>query len=226
MSWGHYSAAFPLRESGGVAKSAVRPYNGDGSNSSTEGLCVIDQRPYTTISRRYLWRSRWYNVRQDRLRGESGDELTYTVVEKPPAVWVVPVTVDGMLVLIDQYRYTVDAWCLEVPAGNIEPGMDAPGMAVRELREEIGGIAQELIPVAEFFSMNGIGDEVAQVFLALGVVLGEPQREATEHIAVRLVPVEEGLAMARGGAIKDGISALAILLSEPVLRQRLLERDP
>lgn len=184
------------------------------------------QRPYTTLSRRYLWQSRWYSVRQDHLRSRSGGELTYTVIEKPPAVWVVPVTADGELVLIDQYRYTVDAWCLEVPAGNIEPGLDAPGMAARELREEIGGTAQQLIAVAEFYSMNGIGDEVAQVFLALGVTLGEPQHEPTEHIRLRLVPVEEGLALARGGAIQDGISALAILLCEPVLRQHLQERAP
>jgi len=192
---------------------------------SKERLCVSDQRPYTTLSRRYLWQSRWYNVRQDQLRNRSGGELIYTVIEKPPAVWVVPVTVDGELVLIDQYRYTVDAWCLEVPAGNIEPGLDAPGMAARELREEIGGTAQQLIPVAEFYSMNGIGDEVAQVYLALGVTLGEPRHEPTEHIRLRLVPVEEGLAMAHSGAIKDGISALAILLSEPVLRQYLGERS-
>jgi len=105
---------------------------------SKERLCVSDQRPYTTLSRRYLWQSRWYNVRQDQLRNRSGGELIYTVIEKPPAVWVVPVTADGELVLIDQYRYTVDAWCQEVPAGNIEPGLDAPGMAARELREEIG----------------------------------------------------------------------------------------
>ena len=59
---------------------------------SKERLCVSDQRPYTTLSRRYLWQSRWYNVRQDQLRNRSGGELIYTVIEKPPAVWVVPVT--------------------------------------------------------------------------------------------------------------------------------------
>ncbi len=108
----------------------------------------------------------------------------------------------------------------EFPGGKIENGESPAVCAARELREEM------LIPVAEFYSMNGIGDEVAQVYLALGVTLGEPQHESTEHIHLRLVPVEEGLAMAHSGAIKDGISALAILLSEPVLRQHLGERSP
>lgn len=182
-------------------------------------------RPYQTLSRQYLWQSRWYSVRQDRLRAGDGKELTYTVIEKPEAVWIVPVTVDGRLVLIEQYRYAIDRWCLEVPAGNMEPGTDALTMAARELREEIGGTPERIFPVADFYTMNGIGDEVARVFLALGVRLSEPQREETEYIALRVVPVGEALRMARAGEIKDGPSALAILLCEAALREYVTERN-
>jgi len=182
------------------------------------------ERPYRTLSRQYLWQSRWYSLRQDRLRTEDGKELTYTVIEKPEAVWIVPVTVEGRLVLIDQYRYAIDDWCLEVPAGNVEPGVDSLAMAVRELREEIGGTVERIFPVTEFYTMNGIGNEIARVFLALGVTLGEPQREETEHILLHEVPVEEALRMARAGEIKDGPSALAILLCEVALREYLTER--
>jgi len=173
---------------------------------------------YTRLSSRYLWQSRWYNVRQDALRAHNGSEFTYTVIEKPDAVWIVPVTADGELVLINQYRYAISEWCLEVPAGNIEAGVDAVAMAARELCEEIGGTAREIVPVTEFYTMNGIGSELAKVYLALDITLGEPQREATEIIELQRVPVAEGLQMARDGAIKDGPSALAILLSEPLLR--------
>jgi ADP-ribose pyrophosphatase len=185
---------------------------------------VTLERPYKTIARRYLWQSRWYNLRQDQLRATDGREFTYTVVEAPGAVWVVPVTAGGDLVLIDQYRYTIDAWCLEVPAGSLEPGTSAASMAARELREEIGGVAEQIIPVTEFYTMNGIGDEVAHVFLALGVTLGEPHREPTEFIQLRQVPFEEALHMARTGAIKDGPSALAILLSETAIRAHIKEQ--
>lgn len=184
-------------------------------------MVLSGERPYQTVARRYLWQSRWYNVRQDQLRAQDGSELTYTVIEKPAAVWIVPVTAGGQLVLIDQYRYPVDEWCLEIPAGNVEPGIDPALMAARELREEIGGTAEHLVPVTEFFTMNGIGDEIALVFLALGVTLGEPERETTEHIALRELPVEEALRMAHAGEIKDGPSALAILLSESKLREYL-----
>ncbi|MBN2304263.1 MAG: NUDIX hydrolase [Anaerolineae bacterium] len=188
------------------------------SNSNT--------RPYATLSSRYLWQSRWYNVRQDQLKATNGHEFTYTVVECPGAVWVVPVTSGGEIVLINQYRYTVDAWCLEVPAGSIDPGQTPVGMAARELREEIGGTAQHITPITDFYTISGIGNEVANIVLATGVTLGKTAHEPTEYITVRPMPVDTVLDMARTGAIKDGPSALAILLCEPAIRRYLAEQNP
>jgi ADP-ribose pyrophosphatase len=166
---------------------------------------------WETLSTRFLWQSRWYNLRQDRLRAPDGHEFTYTLVDHPGAVWVVPVTTDGKLVLIWQYRYTVDDWCLEIPAGGLSPGLTPEEVARRELLEEVGGTAADLCYVGQFFTSNGISNEVAYVYLATGVELGEAQREPTELMEIRLVPVEEALRMAREGEISDGPSALALL---------------
>ena len=154
---------------------------------------MSQEHVFETLSRRYVWQSRWYNVRQDQLRAPDGSEFTYTVIEKPHAVWIVPVTTDGDLVLIDQYRYPIGDWCLEIPSGNVEPGMEPAAMAARELREEIGGTAQRLVRIGDFYTMNGIGDEIAEIYLALGVTMGEPQREITEVIRLQAVPVDEAL---------------------------------
>lgn len=187
-------------------------------------MFLTNHHIYTTISRRYLWQSRWYNVRQDQLRQSDGREFTYTIIEKPEAVWIVPITTEGNLILINQYRYPVGEWCLEVPAGNIEPGTIPVEEAARELHEEIGGSAGRIIPVTEFYTMNGIGNELARVFVALDVALSEPAREMTEHIELAQVPVVQALHMARSGDIKDGPSALAILLSAAVLHEYLPEQ--
>jgi ADP-ribose pyrophosphatase len=185
---------------------------------------------WETLDSRYLWQSKWYNLRQDRLCTQAGHEFTYTIVDHPGAVWVVPVTSDGQVVLTRQYRYTVDDWCYEVPAGGLPPRLDqsqrtsgsrlvqSERVARRELLEEVGGMAADLRYVGQFYTSNGISNEVAYVYLATGVELGEAHREPTELMEIRLVPVKEALRMAREGEIADGPSALALLRCEPLLQ--------
>jgi ADP-ribose pyrophosphatase len=173
---------------------------------------------WETLDSKYLWQSRWYNLRQDRLRMPEGREFTYTLVDHPGAAWVVPVTAEGQVALIWQYRYAVDDWCYEVPAGGLSPDLTPEEAARRELLEEIGGTAADLRYVGQFYTSNGISNEIAYVYLATGVELGRTQREPTELMEIRLVPVEEAIRMAREGEISDGPSALALLWCEPLLR--------
>jgi hypothetical protein len=85
------------------------------------------------------------------------------------------------------------------------------------LLEEIGGKAAELRHVGQFYTSNGISNRVTYVHLATGVELGKACREPTELMEMRLVPVEEGVRMAREGKITDEPSALALLWCEPLL---------
>lgn len=169
------------------------------------------------LDSRYLWRSRWYHLRQDRVRLPGGQEIRYTLIEHPGAVWVVPVTTDGQVVLIWHYRYPVGEYCLEVPAGGLEPGRTPEETARRELEEEIGGKAADVRYIGRFFTSNGVSNEVAYVYLATAVELGEAHREPTEEMELRLVPAAEAFRMAREGEISDGPSALAVLWCEPLL---------
>jgi ADP-ribose pyrophosphatase len=176
------------------------------------------EQPWQVLGSSTLWESRWYNLRQDRVRAPSGHEFTYTLVDHPGAVWVVPLTADDRVVLIHHYRYPVDDWCTEVPAGGLAPGLTPEEVARRELLEEVGGTASELRAMGQFYTSNGISNEVAYVYLATGVELADPQREPTELMEIRLVPVAEALRMAREGEISDGPSALALLWCEALIR--------
>ena len=173
---------------------------------------------WETLSSHFLWQSRWYNLRQDRVRTQDGHEFTYTLIDHPGAVWVVPVTSDGQVVLIRSYRYPIDEWCYEVPAGGLSPHLCPEEVARRELAEEVGGQAADLQYVGRFYTSNGISNEVAYVYLATSVELGEAQLEPTELLEIKLVPEEEALRMARNGEISDGPSALALLWCEPLIR--------
>jgi len=176
------------------------------------------QKPWQTLGTTWLWESRWYNLRQDRVRIHTGDEITYTFQEHPGAVFIVPVTVAGEVVLLRQYRYPVREWLWEVPAGAVDGDEDLEAAARRELAEEIGGTAAEMRHVGHFFAASSISNLRDDVFLATGVRLGQSVREPTELIEIRTVPLAEALAMARRGEIKDGESALALILCEPLLR--------
>jgi ADP-ribose pyrophosphatase len=115
---------------------------------------------WETLERRFLWQSRWYNLRQDRVRTQAGHEFTYTIVDHPGAVWVVPVTAAGEVVLIWSYRYAVQTWCCEVPAGGLSPGLTPEEAARRELCEEIGGTAADLRCVGQFYTSNELNPQV------------------------------------------------------------------
>ena len=170
------------------------------------------EHPFQTVASHIAWSCPWYRVWQDEIITPDGQPGVYNVVEKDDAVWIVPFTAEGEVLMVYQYRYTIDEWCWEVPAGSVKPGQTPEETAREELREEVGGQGGELTYIGRFFLANGICNEVGHIFLALGVTPGEPNHEAAEVMHVHRVPIAKALAMARAGEISDGPSALALLL--------------
>ncbi|MEM9557189.1 MAG: glycogen synthase GlgA [Acidobacteriota bacterium] len=187
---------------------------------------VVGWRPTST---RTLFRSAWYLLRQDEIATDRSPEptvdegLVYTYIEHPGSVFVVPVTPDGHIVLLRAYRYTVDDWTWEIPAGALGDQEDAvpETVARRELREEIGGVADTLQPLGHYFMANGFADHPAHLFLALDVeTSAAPEPEAGEAIdARRLCTLDEVERMLDDGSIRDGDSAFALLKALAVLRR-------
>jgi ADP-ribose pyrophosphatase len=172
----------------------------------------MSDQPYQTLDSRLIWRSPWYALREDRVRFPDGSEGSYTVIAKRAAVWVLPILADGRVVLIRNYRYTVGTWLWEIPAGGIEPGASPEEAARIELAEEIGGQSGQLEQIALFYTMPGIGDELAHIFVARGVVLGEPRHEPSEVMERHIFSWDDVLSMVMRGEVADGPSALAILV--------------
>jgi ADP-ribose pyrophosphatase len=171
----------------------------------------MSDQPYQTLNSHLIWSSPWYALREDQVRFPDGSEGIYTVIVKRAAVWVLPILADGRVVLIRNYRYTVGTWLWEIPAGGIEPGTSPEEAARAELAEEIGGRGGHLEQIALFYTMPGIGDEVAHIFVARGVDLGEPRHEPSEIMERHIFDWDEVLSMVMRGEVADGPSALAIL---------------
>lgn len=178
-----------------------------------------DQPPFQTIASEVVWSCPWYSIRQDEILLPNGHLGVYNVVQHPGAAWVIPVTKSGLIVLVYHYRYTVNDWCWEIPAGGIKPGFSLEETALAELKEEIGGTASAIEYVGGFYTANGICNEKAHIFLATGVSLGTPNHEPSEVMEIHLKPINEVLLMAHRNEISDGPTALALLLSEGRLHE-------
>lgn len=165
----------------------------------------------------------WMRLRQDRIAIAGGGEVTYTYEERADAVGIVPVTRDGIVLLIRQYRYPLDHWCLEIPAGGMRdhPGATPEDVARIELREEVGATCDTLLPAGWFYVACASRHQRFHVFLALDVVQSaECAHEPTERIERCPMSVRNALHLARSGRMPEGQSALSLLLCEDLLRQR------
>jgi ADP-ribose pyrophosphatase len=92
-------------------------------------------------------------VREDDVELNGGKQIQYAYLERDEAVVIVPITRSGEMVMLKQYRYAVDEWCLEIPAGGTHDSGDAPLEEVvrKELDEEVGATAEKLTYVTFFF---------------------------------------------------------------------------
>ncbi|MCX6021295.1 MAG: NUDIX hydrolase [Chloroflexi bacterium] len=176
----------------------------------------VEFAPWTVLGESRVELNPFFAYRLDHVRLPGGGELRFAYVDRIGASLIVPVTPDGDIVLIRQYRYTVRETLWEIPAGTLQG--EAPEVNARkELKEEVGGLAASLEYVGHFFSSPGAGNDRMHVFLARGVTLGERHLEDTEQIAIVPVPIAEALRMAHAGEITNGPCALALLLCEPLL---------
>ncbi len=162
-----------------------------------------------------------FSVRRDRLQLPDGNEGVYTYPVKHGAVFILPITPAGELVLIRQYRYIVDAWLWEIPAGSTHDfdGDDYRELVRRELWEEIGGQAEAVYPLGRTFAAPGFTTIRVFGYLALGVNLtGTNHPENTEFIEIHPTPIPDALDLLRTGEHTSAIDAYFVLQQEPLLR--------
>lgn len=169
--------------------------------------------PWRTRTSTTVYENAWIRVREDQVDRPDGSAGLYGVLEvRQPAVFVVPVTDDEEVVLVDVARYTTGAGSLEVPAGGSD-GQDPLVAAQRELREETGLVADRWEPIGFMYALNGISHAPEHVFLARGLRTADaPAEQAEEGItAVRAVPWAEVLTLVRDGTITDGETVAALM---------------
>lgn len=156
----------------------------------------------------------WLRLRVDDIVYGDGTPGTYSVVEKRDFVVVLPWERGGFW-LVEQYRYPVQQRCWEFPQGAWPSGRagSQAELARHELREETGHDANDWRHLGRLLAANGYSSQAFDVFLALGLTAGEPEREHSEQDMVhRWFAAGDVRAMVARGEFADAHSVAALAL--------------
>lgn len=162
-------------------------------------------------------------LRQDECEMPDGRVFPrYFVLEFPDWVNVVPVTPDGQMVLVQQYRHAADGIFLEVPGGRTDRNGEDPGLAGRrELREETGYESSEWIACGFQYPNPALQNNKLHTFVALGCNLTSKQDlDPFEDLTVCTLPVAEVYRRWELGELQHSLIANSLTIARPILRAR------
>ena len=171
-------------------------------------------KPWERLSSARRGDYRVFTVREDESRSpQTGRPHSFYVIESSDWVNVIPVTPEGELVFIKQYRHGTAEITLEVPGGLVDPGETAAQAARREMREETGYDADELVYLGEVAPNPAIQNNVCCTYLARNARPIGPQRlEGTEEIEVVLVDPTDVPALVAQRKITHALVVVAFYL--------------
>ncbi|MBA3654468.1 MAG: NUDIX hydrolase [Actinobacteria bacterium] len=149
-----------------------------------------------------------------------GETFARETVRHPGAVSVVPVVDDGNVVVVRQYRASVERDLLEIPAGKRDVVGEPPAAtARRELVEEIGMRAGRLEQLAELFMTPGFSDEHMTIFMALDLEACDAQADGPEerHMSIERIALDDVPTLIASGDIADAKTIVGLLLARQAL---------
>lgn len=164
-----------------------------------------------TMKSERIYEGKIISVRVDTVELPDRKYSKREIVEHPGAVGILPVTEKGEIILVKQFRKSVEDTLLEIPAGKIEPEESPEMCAQRELEEETGFVAGNIEKVLEFYTSPGFSNELIYIYLARNLSQGEPNPDEDEYIEIVYLTIDEAIAKIQKGEIKDSKTIVAIL---------------
>lgn len=162
-------------------------------------------RDIEVLSHERVFDGRVFNVERDRVRMPNGREVTVDVIRHARSVVLLPIPEPGHITLIRQFRYVVNRWLWELPAGSVDPGEEPEQAARRECHEEIGQVPDTIVRLAALYPTPGYCDEEMLFFRLSGLSVPAEAAEADEDedIEPKVFTLREAREMIRSGEIID-----------------------
>ena len=176
------------------------------------------EKPDAQLETRELYRGKIITLNRDTVCFPDGSTAELDIVRHSGAAAVVPFLNDPegnepQILMIRQYRYAAGGYIYEIPAGRLDENELPDACAARELKEETGCTAERIDSLTSFLTTPGFTDEAIHLFMATGLVHGEPNREPDEFADLVIMYLSEALELIHGGEIVDAKSILGLLFA-------------
>lgn len=170
-----------------------------------------------TINSKRIYDGKIIKVRVDTVELPNKKYSKREIVEHPGAVAILPLTEDGYVYMVKQFRKPVESILLEIPAGKLDAGENPLECAVRELKEETGLIANDMKYILEFFTSPGFSNEKMYLYLAQDFKYETNNLDDDEFLDVIKIKFEDLLLMIDNGEITDSKTIIGILAAKSFL---------
>jgi len=159
------------------------------------------------LARTTVHTGRIIQVEIDVVRLPTGHTVDMEIVRHPGSVVLLPIPQPGSIILIRQYRYTIDRWIWELPAGSLKRNEDPDRAAARECEEEIGLVPGKLTRLGGYYPTPGFCDEVMIFYRCEDLRPPAPdstaRKDEDEEIEPRTFTLSEARALVESGEIVD-----------------------
>ncbi|AFL84975.1 NTP pyrophosphohydrolase [Belliella baltica DSM 15883] len=170
------------------------------------------KNPWQTKNSKTIYENAWIKLEHHDVVIPSGKDGVYgKVCFKNKAIGIIPIDKEGNTWLVGQYRYTLNAYSLEIPMGGGPINEDFLDSAKRELKEETGLTAEKWTKIMTIHTSNSVTDEEGFIYLAEELTKGETEFEETEQLEIVKLPLSLAVQKVMEGEITDAISIAGLL---------------
>lgn len=164
-----------------------------------------------TVSSKKIFEGKIIDVRVETVEFPDGKTAYRELVDHPGGVGIVALTDEGKILMVRQYRKPIEKAIWEIPAGKLDKGEDPKACGIRELEEETGYTAREVISLGYMYPSPGFANEVTHIFFAKGLSKGAVHPDEDEFLDIQEFTVDEIRNMILNNEINDAKTVIGFL---------------
>ena len=170
-----------------------------------------------TLTSDEVYKGPIFTITHDTAELENGNTAVRDVLRHNGGVCVIPITDEGDIFLVKQFRYPFQTVTREVPAGKLENDEDHAECGRRELLEETGYTCSEYIYLGEMLPTPAYNSEITHIYLARGLKFTSQSLDPDEFLDVERIPLSEAVKQVMDGTIRDGKTQVAVLKAARIM---------